>query len=535
MKLRIIRLFILPALLCSTSVFADAQQFNVLFIMSDDHTSQAIGAYGGRLAELNPTPTIDELAALGTRFDNVFATNAICTPSRASIITGQYSQTNGVLDLDGEVAEHDQYLPRLMSEAGFETAMIGKWHLKREPSAFDYYKVLPGQGDYFNPTFRSIAVDGEWPHNSVEHEGHSSDIITEIAISWLDSRDRSQPFFLMHHYKAPHDMFEHAPRYDSYLENVDIPEPASLFDQPNWGSAATRGIDDSQRFEIGTSVSRRNPRRNMGIHMEVDTELNDTAYTRQAYQRYLKRYLRAVKGIDDNLNRLFNYLKASGQYENTIIIYTSDQGMLLGEHDFIDKRWMYEESLRMPLIVRHPGKPDAPSASDLVINNTDFAPFILDLAGQYAPDYMQGRSFAGVLDNLTPHDWRNGSYYRYWMHRAHHDVPAHFGIRTASAKLIFFYGVHYDNSPVQSDVVYAGRNWSRTDGVIPSKAATPAGWEFYDLNEDPQELENRYDDRRYADKIDALKQELLRQRKELNEGDDAYPHIKAIIDAHWHN
>ena len=508
---------------------------NILFIMSDDHTSQAIGAYGGRLAGLNPTPTIDSLAAEGTRFDNVFATNSICTPSRASIITGQYSQTNGVLDLDGKIGKEQQHLPRLMAAAGYETAMIGKWHLKLEPQAFDYYKVLPGQGKYFDPTFRAIDADGRWPGNTTQIEGHSSDVITDIAIDWLSNRGSDKPFFLMHHYKAPHDMFENAPRYDDYLEDVTIPEPDSLFEPGAWGSVATRGVEDGQRFEIGTSVSKRNPRRNMGIHMDVDPALGDAAYTRESYQRYLKRYLRTVKGVDDNLKRLFDYLKSSGQWDNTIIIYTGDQGMMLGEHDFIDKRWMYEESMRMPFIVRHPDKPAAPESSELVINNTDFAPFMLDLAGAATPDYMQGHSFTTVLDNEAPANWRKGTYYRYWMHRAHHDVPAHFGIRSADHKLIFFYGAHYDATPVQSDVVYAGKNWSRTDGVIPSKTATPAAWEFYDLSEDPQELHNRYDDPRYEQVIADLKAELARQREAYNEGDEDYPHIQAIIDEHWND
>jgi arylsulfatase A-like enzyme len=194
---------------------------------------------------------------------------------------------------------------------------------------------------------------------------------------------------------------------------------------------------------------------------------------------------------------------------------------------------MYEESMRMPFIVRHPGKSEAPASSELVINNTDFAPFMLELAGATAPDFMQGRSFAAVLDDETPDDWRNGTYYRYWMHRAHHDVPAHFGIRSADYKLIFFYGAHYDATPVQSDVVYAGKNWSRTDGVIPSKTATPAAWEFYDLDKDPEELHNRYGDPAYADIIAELKAEMLEQRAAYDEGDEKYPHIQAIIDRHW--
>jgi arylsulfatase A-like enzyme len=273
----------------------------------------------------------------------------------------------------------------------------------------------------------------------------------------------------------------------------------------------------------------------MGIHMDVDPSLDDEAYTKESYQRYLKRYLRTVKGVDDNLKRLFDYLKESGQWDNTIIIYTGDQGMMLGEHDLIDKRWMWEESLRMPFIVRHPHKQNAPAQSDLIVNNTDFAPLMLDLAGVETPGFMQGSSFAQVLEGREPANWRTASYYRYWMHRAHHDVPSHFGLRNDRYKLIFFYGAHYDASPAESDVVYAGKNWSREDGVIPSKTPTPAGWEFYDLEKDPTEVNNRYGDPEHLEVIRAMKGELLRQRETYNETDLDFPHLQEIIDAHWND
>ncbi|WOH35700.1 sulfatase [Thalassotalea fonticola] len=518
-----------------STIAAEPKQPNILFIMSDDHTRQAIGAYGGHLAPLNPTPTIDALAKQGTRFDNVFVTNSICTPSRASIITGQYSQANGALDLDGKIGVEKQYLPTLMSGAGYETAMIGKWHLKKEPLAFDYYKVLPNQGKYFDPVFRDINGKGKWPNNKVQVEGHSSDVITDLTIEWLSKRTSDKPFFLMHHYKAPHDMFENAPRYDDYLADVTIPEPGNLYDRKNFGSVATRGENGAMVSELGTSVSKRNPRRNMGIHMDVDQDLSEHDYTADSYQRYLKRYLRTVKGVDDNLARLFEHLKANGQWENTVIIYTGDQGMMLGEHDLIDKRWMYEGSLRMPFIVYHPGKPDAPKVNDDIINNTDFAPFMLELAGVETPEKMHGKSFASTLDNETLDNWRTGSYYRYWMHRAHHDVPAHFGLRTAEHKLIFFYGAHYDATPNQSDLKYAGHKWSRKDGVVPSKVATPVAWEFYDLSADPKEDNNAYNDPKYKDIIATMKVEMLQQRQQYAETDVNYPHIQAIIDAHWND
>ena len=238
---------LLALLACFVPVLSTADERpNILFIMSDDHTTQGFGCYGSRLAPLNPTPTLDQLAAEGMRFDRVYCNNSICTPSRASIITGQYPQSNGVTDLDGSIPPAKQYLPMEMKKAGYLTAMIGKWHLKDEPAAFDHYCVLPGQGDYFNPAFR-VRGDQPWPKNTIQKEGHSSDVITDITLEWLEQRDKTKPFFLMHHYKAPHDMFEFAPRYADYLADVEIPEPDNLYDQPapGFGSVATRGENDS--------------------------------------------------------------------------------------------------------------------------------------------------------------------------------------------------------------------------------------------------------------------------------------------------
>ena len=239
---------------------------NILYIMSDDHAAHAISAYKSRLAKIAPTPNIDRLANEGILFENCFCTNSICVPSRATILTGQYSQTNGALDLGGRLKPQKQYLPRLMKQAGYETAMIGKWHLKQEP-AFDYYCVLPGQGSYFNPILRESG--GQWPKNERRFASydsrHSSDVITNTSLKWLKGRDTSKPFFLMHHYKAPHDNFENAERYDWLFNDVDIPEPASLWRQPKHGSKATEGM--------GTSIGKRNKRRNMGHHMFVDQSL----------------------------------------------------------------------------------------------------------------------------------------------------------------------------------------------------------------------------------------------------------------------
>ncbi|MCP4508223.1 MAG: sulfatase [Fuerstiella sp.] len=495
---------LMPGLLYGSSNRPDNRP-NILFIMSDDHTTQAIGAYGSRLAELNPTPNIDALAKGGMLFDRVFCNNSICTPSRASIITGQYSQTNGVLDLTGNIASERQYLPKEMGQAGYHTAMIGKWHLKQEPAAFDYYCVLPGQGKYFDPAFR-VPGDSPWPRNTISRKGqHSSDAITDLSLKWLkDAWDHDRPFFLMHHFKAPHDMFQNAPRYDSYLNDVSIPEPANLHDQPaaGFGSVASRGY--------GSGLAKGHEKWQLGRRLAVDQSLTDPEYTRAVYQRYLKRYLRCVKGVDDNVRRLVDFLRDAGQLDNTVIIYTADQGFFLGEHDLMDKRWIYEEAMRMPFIVHYPAGVKAGSRNDWLINNTDFAPTILGLAGVVTPAQMQGRSFASALHGRArPPDWRTATYYRYWMHMAHNlRVPAHFGIRTDRYKLIFYYG------------------------CTPSgKQKTPAAWELYDLKNDPSEMQNEYTSPDHAQVVAELKKQLWKTRATLNETDSKYPEIQVIIDA----
>ncbi len=499
---------------------------NILFIMSDDHAAPAIGAYGKRFARVNPTPNLDRLAQNGLLFENCFCTNSICSPSRANILTGQYSQTNGVLVLDVPLKPEHQHLPIEMKKLGYQTAMLGKWHLHEEPN-FDYYKVLPGQGKYFNPEFRDKSR-GPWPNNLVRHEGHSTDVITDLALDWLRNRDKTRPFFLMHHYKAPHDMFQYAPRYREYLADTEIPEPASMYNQPYFGSKATRGENDSLRHRIGTSISPRHTIRNYGTIYKIDPSLSDGERTHLAYQRYLKDYLRCVKGIDDNLARLFAYLKKEGLWDNTVIIYTGDQGMMFGEHDYQDKRWMYEESMQMPFIVHYPRWIRRRRRTDLLINNTDFAPTILEIAGGKVPAYMQGRSFASELKGQTPRNWRKATYYRYWMHMIHHDVPAHFGLRTKDYKLIFYYGRHYDSSMNGKPSMA----WLRKSNPV---EPTPVAWEFYDLRNDPEETVNRYGNPKYSGIIASLKTELKRLREELNETDEKYPHIQEVIDAHWND
>jgi len=486
-----------------------AERPNIIFIMSDDHAAHAIGAYGGRLAKLNPTPVIDTLARDGVLLENAFCTNSICTPSRACIMTGQYSIVNGVLDLGGKLAPENQYLAIEMRKAGYLTAMIGKWHLKLEPN-FDYYKVLPGQGSYFDPSFREKGK-GQWPKNMVKMTGHSSDCITDSVLAWLKGRDRTRPFFLMYHFKAPHDMFQNARRYDNYLADVDIPEPESMWKQPNFGSMATRGYNDELVPYIGTSIGRRHAFRNYARGWAKDANLSGEEAKRLAYQTYLKKYLRCVKGVDDNLKRFLDYMKAEGILDNTLLMYTGDQGFMLGEHDYQDKRWMYDESQRMPFLVRYPKTIKAGSRTGAIVENVDYGPTILDFAGVKVPDYMQGRSFKSILETgAEPPDWKKAAYYRYWMHLAHHWNPAHFGIRTKTHKLIFYYGC-----------TTSGGN------------RTPPAWELYDLVKDPKEVNNVYDDPAYKGVVAGLKKQLADLRRTYKDTDDAFPEVKRIVEEFW--
>ena len=502
---------------------AAAQRPNILFIMSDDHTAQAVGTYATVLKDLNPTPTIDTLAAEGITFDNAFCTNAICTPSRACIITGQYPHVNGVFDLRGNIPPEKQALPILFREAGYQTAMIGKWHLKKEPN-FDYYKVLPGQGKYFDTMFR-IQGPRKWPQNTVTHAGqHSSDAITDSALDWFkNKRDPNKPFFVCHQYKAPHDYFENAPRYQSYLRDVPIPEPSTLYDVPKtFGSIATRGHNDELIAHIGTSIGKRNPRRSYAVDLmerfpeefpsdyEV-ASLSERETTRLAYQAYLRKYLRCVKGVDDNLKRLFDYLKEEGLYDNTVIIYTGDQGFWLGENDYQDKRWAYDPSMRMPFIVRYPASIPGGTRSNAIVENVDYPALMLDFAGIARPISMQGRSFKLICETgKEPANWKKAAYYRYWMHMAHHDNPGEMAIRTKTHKLIYFYGADYE-----------GKN------------QTPPAWELYDLTSDPSELNNVYDSPAYSQVREQLKAQLARLRQEVGDDGSHYPDCEKIVQEFW--
>lgn len=500
-----------------------ASKPNILFIMSDDHAAHGISAYGGRLAKIAPTPNLDRLAQEGALFQNAFCTNSICSPSRACVLTGQYNHVNGAVDLGGRVEPGKQMLAIEMKKAGYESAMIGKWHLKVEPKDFDYYCVLPGQGKYHGPSFR-VRGDKPWGKNLIEFPNkHSTDAITDLTLEWLKKRKADKPFFLMHHYKAPHDYFENAERYESYLAEEDVPEPETLWKKDSdFGSLATRGNNDELIPHIGTSIGNRNPRRSYLRDLPQrfprefpenydPADYTDEQNTRFAYNAYLKKFLRCVKGIDDNLGRLFKHLEETGQIDNTVIIYTGDQGFMLGEHDYQDKRWMYEESMRMPFLVRYPKTVKAGQRFDTIIENVDYAPTMLDFANAKIPKTVQGRSFKSLLETgKEALDWKKAAYYRYWMHMAHHDNPAHLGMRTKRYKLIYFYGCNYQGG-----------------------YQTPAGWELYDMKEDPHETKNLYHNPKYAKLASSLKNWLAKVRLRVGDDGSHYPDCEKIVQEFW--
>jgi arylsulfatase A-like enzyme len=477
---------------------------NIIFIMADDHTTQAFRSYGSRLADVAPTAHIERLAHEGARLTRVFATNSICTPSRASILTGQYSHRHGVYTLRDTLPPEEPNVAKALQAAGYQTALIGKWHLKAAPSGFDHWTVLPGQGRFFDPEFIRHDTTGR-----VTYDGFSADVIGDLSLQWLrDERDGDRPFMLMTHFKASHEPFEAPARFDSLYTDVTLPEPPSLWEDKSHRSPGSRPFG----FTIETMGRRFVERDQWAPGYRTLDAMAPRERRRRSYQAVVKQYLRSVAAIDDNVGRLLDYLDETGLRRNTVVIYTSDQGYFLGEHNYIDKRWMYEESIRMPFLVRHPGEIEPGTVVDDLITNVDFAPLLLDYAGADPEDAMQGRSFRANLRGDPPADWRDAFYYRYWMHGNGARRPAHYGLRTDRFKLIFFYGLPLD----------------QTDNE-----PTPPGWELYDLQKDPRELDNVYDDPVYADTVARLKETLLRLKQDLGDTDDAYPTLMERRRTHW--
>jgi len=463
---------------------------NIIFIMSDDHAAPAISAYKGFLSQVVKTPNIDRLSDEGMLFKNCFCTNSICTPSRAVILTGKYSQKNGVRTLSDSFDGSQQTFAKLLQQAGYHTAVIGKWHLKTEPAGFDYYNVLPGQGLYFNPLMKEKGQpwrDGR--QGGKLYHGYVSDVITDAAMDYLEhKRPKDKPFCLLYQHKAPHDEWEYDPKYEKLYSDIDIPEPETFFDGYHNRSQAIRRCTQ----KIGMRHT---------LFNKQTSQLSGRARKKLQYQIFMKKYLRCAASIDDNVGRVLDYLDQTHLADNTVVMYTSDQGVFLGEHGLYDKRFMYEPSLRMPLLVRYQGEIKPGSTSDKIVLNVDFAETILDYAGVDIPADMQGRSFRPLLQGKNAENWRTSMYYRYWMHGAHFNVAAHFGVRTTRYKLIYYYGLPLDAKGTRG-------------------GPTPPEWELFDLQKDPNEMNSVYEDPAYADVVKDLKAVLIRLRKELGDDND---------------
>ncbi len=469
---------------------------NIIFVMSDDHAAHAISAYG---SQINETPNIDRLANEGARFDNCFCTNSICAPSRAVILTGRHSHLNGVLTLADDLDGRQETMPKLLQESGYQTAIFGKWHLghggNADPTGFDHWAILPDHGLYHNTNYW---IDGELTPST----GYVTDQVTDFAMDWIRERDPNRPFMAMVHHKAPHRPWEPDEKHAGMYEDVDIPLPPTFDDDYANRSQAARNA--KMRIESDLTST--------DLKVTVPDGLSPEEEKHWKYQRYIKDYLRCVASIDDNMGRLLDFLDDEDLTRNTLVIYTSDQGFFLGDHGWYDKRFMYEESLRMPLLVRFPPKVAAGSVVDAMVSNLDFARTLLDVAGVDASDEMQGRSFRGIAAGMpVPEDWPTSFYYRYWMHLTDHGVPAHIGIRTATHKLIHYYGEALGTS-------------------ASIDAPTEPEWELFDLQADPMELNNIYDDPAQTSLVAELTAELYRLKDEAGDTWGTTPDVRVEID-----
>ena len=498
-----------------------ADRPNIVFIFSDDHALEAISAYGDRFDEVSPTPSIDRIANEGMLFKRSYCGNAICGPSRATIITGKHTHQNGYMDNDfSRFDGTQQTFPKLMQEAGYETAIIGKWHLVSNPTGFDFWEILPGQGDYYNPDF--IQMDG----TTKRFEGYVTDIVVDKSLAWLEGRkDKSKPFVLMCQQKAPHRNWVPAPRHYNIFDGIEIPEPDSLFDdyKNRIGAVADQQMQISKNFNWNhdmllpgeatdprfetrmqdANIKRMTPEQKKAFEAAYADEnqelidhlakgMTDEELTKWKYQRYIKNYLACIRAVDENVGRVLKYLDENGLAENTIVIYSSDQGFYLGEHGWYDKRWMFEQSLSMPFVIRWPGVVKPGIRTDTLIQNIDYAPTFLDVAGAKIPSDIQGKSLVPVLRNegKAPADWREAVYYEYSGERTHH-VARHDGVRDSRYKLMRF---------PNSDE-----------------------WMLFDLEKDPEEMKNVVADPEYASVLEQMRGIYDKLRTQYGVSDSTWP------------
>ena len=500
----------------------EKKPLNIIHIMSDDHAYQTISAYGHALGKLAPTPNLDRLASEGMLFRQAFVENSLSTPSRACLMTGLYSHQNGQRQLGKGIDTTKVFFSEIMREHGYQTAVVGKWHMQCEPKGFDFYQVLKGQGEYYNPTFKSTGSNGEY----IEEEGYVSECITNHAIEFLESRDKEKPFCLLVHHKAPHRNWMPPMRYLDLYEDVEFPYPETFYDdyatrcdaartqEMNIKNSITMAYDmkvaelADQNAEVdaksdlkkwGNAFDRLTPEQKEAWNAAyqprnekfIKQNLKGDDLLKWKYQRYVKDYVRCIKSIDDEVGRLIAYLEKEGLMDNTVIVYTSDQGYYMGEHGWFDKRFMYEESFHTPLIIRYPGKIKGGSECSALVQNIDYAPTYLDIAGIEKPNYMEGTSLVPLFGGETPKDWREYLYYHYYDYPAMHMVRRHDGVRDSRYKLIHFYG----EKDEKRDAINCD--------------------ELYDLQNDPNELNNLYNNPKYSKTQIRLQKRLDKFRTDL--------------------
>ena len=467
---------------------------NIIYIMTDDHAAHAIGAYGSRV---NNTPHLDRLAHEGALLTNVFATNSICTPSRAAILTGQYSHINGVT-MFNRFDSSRMTVARHLQKGGYYTGMVGKWHLGSDPVGFDYWNILPGQGAYFDPVFYTATSEKKYAGR------YATEVITDLAVDFLKDRPKGKPFFLMMHHKAPHRPWDPAKAHAEHFASQHIPEPVTFWDSYETRTDALHENEQRVAADLNNRDLKLKPPSGLGepelakwfaakpVSVTItrdgkEVTLTGEALVRWKYQRYMQDYLAAVQSVDDSVGQVLAYLDKAGLARNTMVVYTSDQGFFLGDHGMFDKRFMYEESIRMPFLVRWPARIKPATKSDAIALNVDFAPTFLDLARLPRSDEMQGRSLLPILDRRTPTDWRKSMYYRYYHDPGNHNTRAHYGVRTQTHKLIYF--------------------WKKNQ------------WELFDLINDPYELHNLYGEPGQDSLTASLKAELAKLKRELGDTD----------------
>jgi arylsulfatase A-like enzyme len=494
--------FLVATLLLIAATSTPAQRPNIILIYSDDHAAHSISAYRRHLPyaiALPETPNLDRIAREGMLFRNAFVTNSICGPARAAVLTGQYGHLSGVMTNSDSLHPTHTTFPKLLQRGGYQTALIGKWHLHERPSGFDRYEILPGQGAYYNPVLVSAT-------DSVRHTGYTQEVIAERAMRWLNARDQGKPFMMMVHFNAPHRFWDPGPRQLGLYRERDLPEPATLFDR---GDTRVFPIDQPE-MTIAHDLVARDLKLTEPANLNADqlaewrkwydpenaafrsANLMGEALVRWKYQRYIKDYMRAVAGIDDNVGRLLAELERLGLANNTVVVYSSDQGMFLGDHGWFDKRWMYEESLRTPLLVRWPGVVKAGSTNSQLVMNLDFAQTFLAIANVPADQEMQGISFLPLLKGSN-RPLRDAIYYQYFEYPGWHMVQRQYGVRDMRYKLIHYYE--------------AGK------------------WELFDLERDPHELRNVYDERGYGDVVRRMERKLAKLRSQYGAPQqDPVPH-----------